>query len=62
MLRHTYAVSSLARRSSRSASAVAANRYSGIANGVDGALLLSSGLLAGHALTAGSNSSRKRLK
>ena len=61
-VRRTLAGECSAVRSSRSASALAANRYSGIAKGVGGAPLVSSGFVASHALNAGLNSGRKRAR
>ena len=48
--------------SRRSAVASAADRYSGISNGVRGAFGFVSGFVAIHAETAGRNSGRKRRK
>ena len=60
MFRCTWALSSSALVSSRPASALAASRYCGNANGVGGAPAVWSGFVAIHALNAGLNSSRKR--
>jgi len=60
MLRLTWAERTSASASRRSAFAVAASRYSGIANGVSGASSLRSGRVASHAWNAGWNSLRKR--
>ena len=60
MSRTTPRASSSAVRSSRSASALAASRYCGIAKGVSGAPFVLSGFVAIQALNAGLNSGRNR--